>query len=111
MSSDDLGRVAPSLVPASSGEDGGGGGGGELAQSPSLAEVQAAGQHPSPLAHAVIGAVTHWALHAAALPVRCAGLQTSTLGPHEVGQLPSQISPASTIPLPHFGPQFELHPS
>jgi hypothetical protein len=61
------------------------------------------GQQPSPFTHLVCVPVsTHAARHVP--PFDSARSVHATCG-HEVGQLPSQSSPASTTPLPHTGVQ------
>ena len=72
---------------------------GMQAQSLSFAKVQPAGQHPSALMHAEIGDAAHCALQVAALPVSTS-LVHALPSLHEVGQLPSHVSPASMVPLP-----------
>jgi len=71
-----------------------------------VAAVQPAGQHPSPDVQAVTGTLAHCALQLAALPVRVSVVQ-ALLSPHEVGQLPSHVSPASITPLLQVGEQSE----
>jgi hypothetical protein len=73
------------------------------AQSESFAFVQPAGQHPSPLAHAVIGELAQTTLHWAALPIRTS-LVHAFASSQLAGQFPSQVSPLSTTPSPHIGP-------
>jgi len=74
-------------------------------QSLSVAEVQPEGQQPSPLLHMVMGSKVQAALHIIALPVRVSVVQALP-SLHTVGQLaPSQVSPASTTPLPHIAMQ------
>jgi len=69
-------------------------------QSLSLIAVQPLAQQPSLLAQAVWRApFTHWTLHACALP--CGTRSWQPTAAQLVGQLPSQISPVSTIPFPH----------
>jgi hypothetical protein len=79
------------------------------AQSLSLLFMQPGAQQPSPLLQVVIGALTHLAVHVAAAPVSMSVVQT-LLSSHELGQLPSQVSPGSTTPLPHFGPDVPAAP-
>jgi hypothetical protein len=72
------------------------------AQSLSLAVVHPEAQQPSPLVQAVMTVVfTHLAVHAVAVPcsIRC----WHPIGGQLVGQLPSQVSPGSTIPSPQRG--------
>lgn len=73
-------------------------------QSLSMANVQLAGQHPSPLMHIVMGLFVHAALHVAALPLM-ESIVHALLSLQLVGQLAggSHVSPASTILLPHTG--------
>ena len=66
----------------------------------SIVESQPVGQQPSPSAQAVIAAVAQVAEQSAAEPTSATGAQASTLGVHDVGQLPSQASPGSSAPLP-----------
>jgi hypothetical protein len=69
------------------------------AQSLSLLALQPDGQQPSLLAQAVcMPAFTHATLHIAAVPVRLRSWQP--IAGQVVGQLPSQVSPLSTMPLP-----------
>jgi hypothetical protein len=75
-------------------------------QSLSFAVVQPDGQHPSPDAHAVCGpSSTQWAVQSVALPASFCLVQPS--GAHVVGHWPggSQLSPASTTPLPQVAGQ------
>jgi hypothetical protein len=65
-----------------------------------MLQVPPLGQQPSPVAHTVMGVMLHFKLQLAALPVGAAtvhGSLTVHVG-HEPGG--SQVSPASTIPLP-----------
>jgi len=73
-------------------------------QSLSFAAVHPLGQHPSPLAHAVRGVLVHWKEHASTVPVEPSVVQAFPSS-QEVGQLPSQVSPASTVPLPQVAEQ------
>lgn len=70
----------------------------------SIANVQLAGQHPSPLMHIVMGLLVHAALHIAALPL-IESIVHALLSLQLVGQLAggSHVSPTSTILLPHTG--------
>jgi hypothetical protein len=73
-------------------------------QSLSLTLVQPDAQQPSLLAQAVITAsFTQRAVQAAAVP--CSLRVWQPTAGHADGQLPSQISPASTTPLPQRGAQ------
>jgi len=67
-------------------------------QSLSTADVHPVGQQPSPDVQAVTGTLAHCALQLLALPVSVSAVQALESS-HEVGQLPSQVSPASTTPL------------
>src|SRR5262249_33122513 len=64
------------------------------------------GQQPSPCAQAVwVPSSTHWAVQVAAEPPRrflMQPFQGQVDGQLDAG---SQVSPASTAPLPHFGAQ------
>jgi len=73
-------------------------------QSLSLANAQPAGQQPSPLMHIVMGLFVHAASHVAALPL-IESIVQALLSLQFIGQLAggSQVSPASTILLPHTG--------
>lgn len=70
-----------------------------------------AGQHPSPLAHAVTGALAHVAVQVP--PLVSVAEEHVPEGVHVVGHAPvipaaiavSQVSPASTAPLPQRGMQ------
>jgi len=69
--------------------------------------LQPLAQQPSPLTQAVIGVLPHFAVHVLASPLSVSVVQTSP-SLHEVGHLSaglvlplSQVSPASTTPLPH----------
>ncbi len=74
------------------------------AQSLSFAVVQPEAQQPSPFVQALMTvSFTHAALQVEALPCSLRVWQP-TLG-QLVGQLPSQVSPGSTIPSPHRGLQ------
>ncbi len=75
-------------------------------QSLSFAVVQPAGQQPSPDTQIVCApSSTHFAVQLAAVPVSLRFVQP--IGAQEVGQLPggSQLSPASTTPLPQEATQ------
>jgi hypothetical protein len=70
-------------------------------QSESFAAVHVAAQQPSPPTQVVMGRALHATLHAWALPVSWSSVQalpSSQLVGHEVAG--SQVSPASTMPLP-----------
>jgi hypothetical protein len=82
------------------------GGGG---QSLSLLCVQAGAQHPSPVSQIVIGALVHLIVQVAALPVAVSVVH-QLLSLHKVGQSPSQVSPGSTMLLPHLGPDVPAAP-
>jgi hypothetical protein len=69
-----------------------------------LSALQPAGQQPSPGAHTVIGWKVQAALQLAALPVSASAVQ-ATPSLQEVGQLPSQLSPGSSTPLPQLAEQ------
>ena len=73
-------------------------------QSPSLLLLQPVGQHPSPCAQVVISLKTQATSQVEALPVRESAVQT-TPSSQDVGQFPSQISPASTRLFEHRGAQ------
>jgi hypothetical protein len=73
-------------------------------QSLSFANVQPAGQHPSPDEHWVIWVSVQIAVQDAALPARLAVAHVDD-GVHWLGQFPSHVSPASTTPFPHVGEQ------
>lgn len=82
-------------------------------QSLSTCAVHPAGQHPSPPWHDAIFVWAHWAEQVAAAPVKVSVVQ-ATLSLHEVGQFPSQVSAASTIPSPQVEEQSlsfaDVHP-
>jgi hypothetical protein len=82
-------------------------------QLPSLFALQPDGQHESAPMHIVIGVNVHVTLHCPGVPVRVSVVHELP-SEHVVGQLPSQISPVSTTPLPHIGEQslslFALQP-
>jgi len=68
-------------------------------QSLSFSELQADGQQLSPFAHVVCRLpLTHWTLQAAGSPIGTRSWQPTAA--HDVGQLPSHSSPASTTPFP-----------
>jgi hypothetical protein len=71
-------------------------------QSESTAELQPAGQQPSPPAHWVIAWCVQTRLQVAADPVEPSRVQESASAQVD-GQLPSHSSPASTTPLPQKG--------
>jgi hypothetical protein len=69
--------------------------------SPSFVLLQPGAQHPSPLEQTVMAECVHTRLQVPAEPVEPSVLQplpSLQLG----GQLPSQVSPDSTTPLPHL---------
>ncbi len=78
----------------------------EAEQSLSVATLQPAGQQPSPWTQAVTGSYVQRALQLAAAPVIASRVQARP-SLHEVGQLPSQTSPGSGVPLPQRGWQSE----
>src|SRR5262245_40382777 len=78
----------------------------EAEQSESLMALQPAAQQPSPPRHCVIAWCEHAALHDAALPVSVSMVQALP-SVQSAGQLPSQVSPASTTLLPHEAEQSE----
>jgi hypothetical protein len=68
-------------------------------QSLSFVELHADGQQLSPFMHAVCRLpLTHWTLQAAGLPMGTRSWHP--MAAQDVGQLPSQSSPASTTPFP-----------
>src|SRR5262249_13677294 len=75
-------------------------------QSLSLTLLQPEGQQPSPCAQAVcVPSSTHWAVQVADEPLRrflMQRFQGQVDGQLDAG---SQVSPASTTPLPHFAVQ------
>jgi hypothetical protein len=75
-------------------------------QSPSEVLLHPGGQHPSLLLQAVVGAWLQAALQLAALPVSTSTVQAFPSS-QVVGQLEdgSQVSPASTLPLPQLAEQ------
>jgi hypothetical protein len=77
----------------------------------SLVALQPDGQQPSPLVHDVIAVKVHARVHPVPVNVSAVHELPSV---HEVGQLPSQVSPASTTPFPQVGTQLlsllALHP-
>ena len=75
-------------------------------QSLSLLTSQAAGQQPSSLAHETMTVLEQAALQVAALPVMASRVHTFESS-QSVGQVDggSQVSPASTTPLPHEAEQ------
>jgi hypothetical protein len=74
------------------------------AQSLSFAVVHPEAQQLSPFVQAVMTvSFTHTALHAVAVPCRCRVWQP--IAGQVAGQLPSQVSPESTIPSPQRGLQ------
>jgi hypothetical protein len=73
-------------------------------QSASLALSQPGGQQPSPVRHAVIVWWLQAALQDAAAPVK-ESMVHELPSSQDVTQLPSQVSPASTIPLPQLDEQ------
>jgi hypothetical protein len=73
---------------------------GTQAQSLSFADVQPGAQQPSELWHAVIGWLMQTTLQRLGEPETLSTVQ-ALLSSHEVGQLPSQTSPATTTPSPH----------
>jgi hypothetical protein len=83
-------------------------------QSLSLLLLQPAGQQPSPVVHWVSAWCAHAALHVDALPV-IESCVHGFLSSQSAGQLPSQVSPVSTTPLPQDAEQSlsvpELHPA
>jgi len=66
--------------------------------------VQPEAQQPSPDTQAVIGVLVQVTLHSLAVPVRTSVVH-ALLSLQVVGQLPSQVSLGSTVPLPHRGVQ------
>ena len=74
------------------------------AQSLSLLLLHPLGQHPSAFVQAVISVKPQAALQLEELPVRESEVQTSPSS-QAVGQLPSQVSPASTTLLEQIGAQ------
>jgi hypothetical protein len=68
-------------------------------QSMSPGRAQPLGQHESPLAQVVTALCVHWNVQAAALPVDASVVQ-ALLSLQVAGQLPSQVSPGSTLPSP-----------
>jgi hypothetical protein len=77
-------------------------------QSVSAAASQPGGQQPSPGEHAVMAVLLHATLQLAALPVIWSWVQalpSSQLAGHVVAG--SQVSPASTMPLPQLAEQSE----
>jgi hypothetical protein len=79
----------------------------------SLLRLHPGGQQPSPFVHWVMVWRPHATLQVPALPVMVSMVQELPSS-HDVGQLPSQVSPGSTAPLPHVGEQslsvLRLHP-
>jgi hypothetical protein len=73
-------------------------------QSPSLLALQPGAQQPSPLAHATMAAWLHCTLHLRAVPDRVSVVQAFE-SLQFAGQLPSHVSPFSTVPLPHVAEQ------
>jgi hypothetical protein len=74
-------------------------------QSESSAVLHVAGQQPSPGEHVLMAVLLHTTLHASALPATWSWVQalpSSQLVGHEVAG--SQVSPASTMPLPQVAP-------
>jgi hypothetical protein len=83
-------------------------------QSASVDDRQLDGQQPSATSwHCVIGCAVHAALQLSGLPLGTSIVHVSP-SEHDVGQLPSHVSPVSTTPLPHVGEQsaseFALQP-
>jgi hypothetical protein len=76
----------------------------EGVQSLSLFALHPAGQHPSPSLQATMGVLEHWKLQVAALPAGRSVVHL-LLSSQLVGQLPSQVSPGSTTPLPQVAEQ------
>jgi len=64
------------------------------------AQVTEVGQQLSPLTQVVIGWGSQRTLQAIGLPTKRFGSQALVLASQVVGQLPSQVSPGSTMPLP-----------
>jgi hypothetical protein len=79
-----------------------------------LFRLQPAAQQPSPSVQDVISVLEQAALQLAAEPVR-RSLVHLLPSSHDAGQLPSHISPVSTVPLPQFAEQSVsvtlVHPS
>jgi hypothetical protein len=71
----------------------------------SLFALQPLGQHESPPAHIVIAGCVHATLHCVGLPVSTSFVHELPSLAHVVRQLPSQLSPDSTTPLPQTGVQ------
>jgi hypothetical protein len=69
-------------------------------QSLSLVELQPGAQQPSPPAHWVIALCPHASVQAPAEPLVVSAVQALPSS-QLAGQLPSQVSPVSTAPLPH----------
>jgi hypothetical protein len=69
------------------------------AQSESFWWLQPAGQHPSPPRQALICTLLQTALQVAALPTKVSVVQALPSS-HELGQVPSQTSPGSSLWLP-----------
>lgn len=82
-------------------------------QSLSSSAVQPERQQPSPLVQVVMAVVEHTLVQLALLPLKVSRVQALP-SLHEVGQLPSQVSPVSTTRLPQTGWQsrslFALQP-
>lgn len=76
----------------------------EAEQSLSEVALQPAGQQPSPLLQTEIAWFEHTRLQLLALPVRVSMVQ-ALLSLQVAGQLPSQVSPWSTWPLPQVAEQ------
>jgi hypothetical protein len=83
-------------------------------QSLSFVALHPGAQQPSPFVHVVIAGWVHCRLHWAALPTSTSFVQEFPSFGHVLGQLPSQSSPISTMPLPQTGMQpsslFALQP-
>jgi len=62
--------------------------------------LQPGAQQPSPFLHCVMSLCPHWTLHDAGVPLVVSIVQ-ALLSLQLAGQLPSQVSPDSTAPLPH----------
>lgn len=83
-------------------------------QSLSVLLLQPAGQQPSPVTHCEIAWWLQAALQFDALPVWASSVQAFP-SLQSTGQLPSQVSPVSTTPLPQLAEQSEslllVHPA
>jgi hypothetical protein len=71
------------------------------AHSLSLLLLQPGAQQPSPVTHVVMSVYVQTTLHWLVAPLRVSVVQT-LLSLQDAGQLPSQVSPDSTVPLPQL---------